>query len=97
MLSGRFWTREGLIGETARTANPVQTTAFFGVKMGYRRDVDCGGNHQTQDDISLGRAFSFVEISPFLCGTSVDFPVEFQRDAYRGGSCNRLPYYWAPR
>jgi hypothetical protein len=38
----------------------------------------------------------FVEISPFLCGTSVDSPVEFHQDTYCGGACNILPYYWAP-
>jgi hypothetical protein len=40
-----------------------------GRKWGLREDRGtedsvAGGNHQSQDDISLGREFSFVEISP---------------------------------
>jgi hypothetical protein len=65
-------------------------------RTGQTGDSVDGGNHLSQDDISLGRAFRLVEISPFLCGTSVDSPVEFQRDAYHGRSGNRVPYYWAP-
>ena len=81
------------------TQTPSQTTAFFGVKLeGFAGTVLTGGTiHSPRNDISLGRAFRFVEISPFLCGTTVDSPVEFQQDAYRGGACNILPYYWAPR
>jgi hypothetical protein len=34
----------GIGGETARTANPVQTTGFFGVKKGFCGNGVYGGN-----------------------------------------------------
>jgi hypothetical protein len=36
--------------ESERTVNPLQTTAFFGVKKGVRRDAVDGGN-PLQDDV----------------------------------------------
>jgi len=46
------------LGETVQTANPVQTSAFFGVKKGFRGVVVDAGNPLQHDDFPLGRALS---------------------------------------
>ena len=43
---------------SARTANPVQTTAFFGVKKGFSGSAVDAGNPLRSYDFSLGRALS---------------------------------------
>ena len=59
---GRRSQGSNLSGPRAKEAkgneNPVQTTAFFGVKMGFRRGAVDAGFPLQYDDLPLGRALS---------------------------------------